>query len=60
MRVVAPVFVGGVKRSNFIVASADVLMDMGVNLQHVVLGIHALLVGEELTASISVKTVYRK
>ncbi|MEE1480282.1 MAG: hypothetical protein UF068_06615 [Slackia isoflavoniconvertens] len=45
MRVVAPVFVGGVKRSNFIVASADVLMDMGVNLQHVVLGIHALLVG---------------
>lgn len=51
---------GGVKRSNFIVASADVLMDMGVNLQHVVLGIHALLVGEELTASISVKTVYRK
>lgn len=36
---------GGVKRSNFIVASADVLMDMGVNLQHVVLGIHALLVG---------------
>ena len=45
MRVVAPVFVGGVKRSNFIVASADVLMDMGVNLQHVVFGIHALLVG---------------
>lgn len=45
MRVVAPVFVGGVKRSNFIAASADVLMDMGVNLQHVVLGIHALLVG---------------
>ena len=45
MRVVAPVFVGGVKRSNFIVVSADVLMDMGVNLQHVVLGIHALLVG---------------
>ena len=45
MRVVAPVFVGGVKRSNFIGASADVLMDMGVNLQHVVLGIHALLVG---------------
>lgn len=36
---------GGVKRSDFIVASADVLMDMGVNLQHVVLGIHALLVG---------------
>ena len=33
------------KRSNFIVASADVLMDMGVNLQHVVLGIHARLVG---------------
>lgn len=45
MRVVAPVFVGGVKRSNFIVASADALMDMGANLQHVVLGIHALLVG---------------
>jgi len=34
------------KRSNFIVASADVLMDMGVNPQHVVLDIHALLVGE--------------
>lgn len=49
----------GVKRSNFIVASADVLMDMGVNLQHVVLGIHALLVGG-VTGSISVKTVYRK
>ena len=32
MRAVAPIFVGGMKRSNFIVASADVLMGMGVNL----------------------------
>ena len=32
MRAVAPIFVEGMKRSNFIVASADVLMGMGVNL----------------------------